>query len=172
MKIKTFNVENKYTNEKYIAVTGLDIIMNFNSGKRYNLFGKEIKDTGTSTIGEYIIEKKQYRPSLRVFSIDNKNFTVEDIILYKDEEISIHNLEYSTEIFERISGSEDIEILSKGILKANENVYLNLNNFSVIDFNNKDKIILKDGVFEAVIKRETTEEFDKIKKLIKNYVEE
>ena len=65
----------------------------------------------------------------------------------------------------------DMCIRGRGILRYAENKYLNLNAVSHIKFL-EEGIIIENGVFQKGFEKSKTEHYDKIKELIKNYVEE
>lgn len=170
--IEIIDVKDKATGEKYLAVSGREAIVRFMRENKGVLFGKKIQYTGEKTLGGYIPDRKKYIPSYNIFVIGNNGFTEEDVILYKHNKISIYRMEDYLEKFERYFGREDIKISSKGILRMSENAYLDLNNFSVFNLNDEEKITLRSGELKVVIDREETNYFDKIKELLKNYVEE
>ena len=136
------------------------------------LFGQPILDKNVVLPKGYSLERKKYYPQSKLFAIGQEFFTEYDMIVYSSLGIQVFELETFTNIFEEVFefGEENIKISSKGILRATEKVYLNLNNCSSIVID-EDTIILKSDRL-IPIERKEVEHFDKIKELIKSYIEE
>lgn len=136
------------------------------------LFGQPILNQNIVLTEGYSLERKRYYPKSKLFVIGKEVFTEYDMVVYSSLGIQVFDLETFTNIFEEVFefGEENIKISSKGILRATEKVYLNLNNCSSIVID-EDTIILKSDRL-IPIERKEVERFDKIKELIKNYVEE
>ena len=161
----------KRTKEKVIAVKGKSLIdMCIRGGNSFLTFmGKAIKFTEESQ--RIFLSRDCFSLEFIEIEIDEEVVHKEDMVVcFNDGTIDIFAHDIFTEYFEKTFGKEDIKISSKGILRATEKVYLNLNNCSSIVID-EDTIILKSDRL-IPIERKEIEHFDKIKGLIKNYIEE
>lgn len=161
----------KRTKEKVIAVKGKSLIdMCIRGGNSFLTFmGKAIKFTEESR--RIFLSRDCFSLEFIEIEIDEEVVHKEDMVVcFNDGTIDIFAHDIFTEYFEKTFGKEDIKISSKGILRTTEKVYLNLNNCSSIVID-EDTITLKSGRL-LLIERKDTEHFDKIKGLIKKYVEE
>lgn len=167
-KIKIRKFKKRVTGEIVKVVSGEELQEHHGE----TLFGQPILNQNIVLNKGYSLERKKYYPQSKLFVIGEEFFTEYDMIVYSSLGIQVFELDTFTNIFEEVFefGGEDIKISSKGILRTTEKVYLNLNNCSSIVID-EDTIILKSDRL-IPIERKEVEHFDRIKELIKNYVEE
>lgn len=162
----------KHSKEKVKAYKGKDLIRAVvGKGEHFITFlGKEIDYTKECI--DILANSKCFSPEHLEVDIDKRDVVCNKdmVVCFDDGTIDIFAHDIFTEYFEKVFGEEDIKISSKGILRTTEKVYLNLNNCSSIVID-EDTITLKSGRL-LLIERKDTEHFDKIKGLIKKYVEE
>lgn len=162
----------KHSKEKVKAYKGKDLIRAvFGKGEHFITFlGKEIDYTKECI--DILANSKYFSPEHLEIEIGKRDVVCNKdmVVCFDDGTIDVFAYDIFTEYFEKAFGKEDIKISSKGILRATEKIYLNLNNCSSIVID-EDTIILKSGRL-IPIERKEVEHFDKIKELIKNYVEE
>lgn len=168
-KIKIRKFKKRVTGEIVKVVSGEEL----QEHHRETLFGQPILDKNVVLPKGYSLERKKYYPQSKLFAIGQEFFTEYDMIVYSSLGIQVFELDTFTNIFEKIFefGEEDIKISSKGILRYAENKYLNLNAVSHIKFLDEG-IVIDNGIFKTTLEKSKTEHYDKIKELIKNYVEE
>ena len=162
----------KRTKEKVIAVKGKSLIdMCIRGGNSFLTFmGKIIKFTEESQ--RILLSRDCFSLEFIEIEIDEEVVHKEDMVVcFNDGTIDIFAHDIFTEYFEKTFGKEDIKISRRGILRYAENKYLNLNAVSHIKFL-EEGIIIENGVFQKGFEKSKTEHYDKIKELIKNYVEE
>ena len=132
--------------------------------------GKTIKFTEESQ--RILLSRDCFSLEFIEIEIDGEVVHKEDMVVcFGDGTIDIFAYDVFTEYFEKVFGKEDIKISSKGILRVKENFYINLNTFIDIGID-EDDISISYGETLFHFERKDTEHFDKIKELIKNYVEE